>query len=117
MAELAYGGGLRLMELLRLRVQDLDLDRGRVMIRSGKGDKDRVTVLPDPAEGAARHASRPLAGTACERPGGGAAGRLAARRTGAQVRPRRRDLGMAVVVSLARDQRGSLRPASAGATM
>ena len=47
MAELAYGGGLRLMELLRLRVQDLDLDRGRVMIRSGKGDKDRVTVLPD----------------------------------------------------------------------
>ncbi|MBL9209855.1 MAG: integron integrase [Opitutaceae bacterium] len=46
MAELAYGGGLRLMELLRLRVQDLDLDRGRVMIRSGKGDKDRVTVLP-----------------------------------------------------------------------
>jgi len=47
MAELAYGGGLRLMELLRLRVQDLDLDRGRVMIRSGKGDKDRVTVLPN----------------------------------------------------------------------
>jgi len=46
MAELAYGGGLRLMELLRLRVQELDLERGRLMIRSGKGDKDRVTVLP-----------------------------------------------------------------------
>ncbi len=46
MAELAYGAGLRLMELLRLRVQDLDLERGRLMIRGGKGDKDRVTVLP-----------------------------------------------------------------------
>jgi integron integrase len=46
MAELAYGSGLRLMELLRLRVQDIDLARGRLMIRAGKGDKDRVTVLP-----------------------------------------------------------------------
>jgi integron integrase len=46
MAELAYGSGLRLMELLRLRVQDLDLERGRLMVRGGKGDKDRVTVLP-----------------------------------------------------------------------
>lgn len=46
MAELAYGAGLRLMELLRLRVQDLDLERGRLMVRGGKGDKDRVTVLP-----------------------------------------------------------------------
>ena len=47
MAELAYGAGLRLMELLRLRVQDLDLERGRLMVRGGKGDKDRVTVLPE----------------------------------------------------------------------
>jgi integron integrase len=46
MAELAYGAGLRLMELLRLRVQDLDLARGRLIVRAGKGDKDRVTVLP-----------------------------------------------------------------------
>jgi integron integrase len=46
MAELAYGSGLRLMELLRLRVQDLDLARARLMVRGGKGDKDRVTVLP-----------------------------------------------------------------------
>lgn len=46
MAELAYGAGLRLMELLRLRVQDVDLARGRLMVRGGKGDKDRVTVLP-----------------------------------------------------------------------
>jgi integron integrase len=46
MAELAYGSGLRLMELLRLRVQDLDLARARLMVRAGKGDKDRITVLP-----------------------------------------------------------------------
>ena len=46
MAELMYGSGLRLMELLRLRVQDLDLERARLQVRSGKGGKDRVTVLP-----------------------------------------------------------------------
>jgi integron integrase len=43
---LLYGGGLRLMECLRLRVQDLDFDRGQIMVRNGKGGKDRVTVLP-----------------------------------------------------------------------
>jgi integron integrase len=46
MAELAYGAGLRLMELLRLRVHHLDLDRGQLQVMAGKGDKDRVTVLP-----------------------------------------------------------------------
>ena len=47
MAELAYGAGLRLHELLRLRVHHLDLERGRLMVLGGKGDKDRVTVLPE----------------------------------------------------------------------
>lgn len=46
MAELAYGAGLRLMELLRLRVQHLDLERGQLKVAGGKGDKDRITVLP-----------------------------------------------------------------------
>ncbi len=46
MAQLMYGSGLRLTELLRLRVKDLDLDRQQVFVRAGKGDKDRVTVLP-----------------------------------------------------------------------
>jgi integron integrase len=46
MAELAYGSGLRLMELLRLRVKDVDPQRQRLTVRSGKGDKDRVTMLP-----------------------------------------------------------------------
>jgi integron integrase len=47
MAELMYGAGLRLMELLRLRIKDLDLERGQVVVRAGKGDADRVTVLPE----------------------------------------------------------------------
>jgi integron integrase len=44
---LLYGSGLRLMEALRLRVKDLDFDRCQVFVRGGKGDKDRVTVLPN----------------------------------------------------------------------
>lgn len=47
MAELMYGAGLRLMELLRLRVHHVDLERGQVRVLSGKGDKDRITVLPE----------------------------------------------------------------------
>jgi len=47
MARLLYGSGLRLMELLRLRVKDVDFDGGLIFVRSGKGNKDRVTVLPD----------------------------------------------------------------------
>lgn len=42
----ANGAGLRLSELIRLRVQDVDVGRGTVTVRLGKGDKDRVTVLP-----------------------------------------------------------------------
>ena len=47
MAELTYGSGLRIMELLRLRIKDLDLNRLQLIVRSGKGDKDRVTLLPE----------------------------------------------------------------------
>ncbi len=49
MASLLYGSGLRLLECLRLRVQDIEFERGQIMVRNGKGGKDRVTVLPDPA--------------------------------------------------------------------
>jgi integron integrase len=45
-ASLLYGGGLRLTEALRLRVNDLHLDCGEIVVRGGKGAKDRVTVLP-----------------------------------------------------------------------
>ncbi|MCP4009057.1 MAG: integron integrase [Proteobacteria bacterium] len=45
-ARLLYGSGLRLMEALRLRVQDVDFYRNEVSIRAGKGAKDRITMLP-----------------------------------------------------------------------
>jgi integron integrase len=46
-ANLLYGSGLRLMEAHRLRVKDLAIDRGEVIVRDAKGGKDRVTVLPE----------------------------------------------------------------------
>lgn len=47
MAELIYGSGMRLMECVRLRVKDIDFGKGTITIRSGKGDKDRPTILPE----------------------------------------------------------------------
>jgi integron integrase len=44
---LLYGAGLRLREALQLRVHDLDLDRREIVVRQGKGQRDRRTVLPD----------------------------------------------------------------------
>src|SRR5438132_11469368 len=43
---LLYGSGLRLLECLRLRVKDVDAGRNTILVRSGKGDRDRVTVFP-----------------------------------------------------------------------
>ena len=48
---LLYGAGLRLMEGVRLRVKDIDLARGELLVRDGKGAKDRVTVLPATLKG------------------------------------------------------------------
>jgi integron integrase len=45
-ASLLYGSGLRLMEGVRLRVKDVDLARGEIVVREGKGGKDRVTMVP-----------------------------------------------------------------------
>jgi integron integrase len=46
LVSLLYGSGLRLMECLRLRVKDVDLARCEILVREGKGFKDRVTMLP-----------------------------------------------------------------------
>jgi integron integrase len=48
-AQLLYGGGLRLMEALRLRVKDLDFEYAQILVRDGKGQKDRATILPEGA--------------------------------------------------------------------
>ena len=47
LVRLLYGTGMRLMESVRLRVKDVDLDRREVLVRDGKGGKDRVTMLPE----------------------------------------------------------------------
>jgi integron integrase len=47
MARLLYGSGLRLMECVRLRVKDLDFAQRQILVRDGKGAKDRVTMLPE----------------------------------------------------------------------
>ena len=46
-ARLMYGTGLRLSECLSMRVQDIDFDRSEILVRNGKGAKDRVTMLPE----------------------------------------------------------------------
>ncbi len=46
MAILLYGSGLRLLECARLRVKDVDFERHQITVRAGKGDKDRMTMLP-----------------------------------------------------------------------
>ncbi len=47
MARLLYGTGMRLMECVRLRVKDIDFSRRAIIVRDGKGGRDRVTVLPE----------------------------------------------------------------------
>ena len=53
-ASLLYGAGLRLLEALTLRVKDVHLDRGEITVRSGKGGRDRVAILPASLSGALR---------------------------------------------------------------
>jgi len=47
MASLLYGSGLRLLECCRLRIKDIDFEKNEITVRSGKGNKDRVTLLPE----------------------------------------------------------------------
>lgn len=56
MAQLMYGCGLRLMECLRLRIKDIDFENNLLMVRSGKGEKERALVIPEKIkEGLSKH--------------------------------------------------------------
>ncbi|MFN9942715.1 MAG: tyrosine-type recombinase/integrase, partial [bacterium] len=46
-AQILYGSGLRLMKALCLRIKDVDFEKNSIMVRDGKGDKDRITMLPE----------------------------------------------------------------------
>lgn len=50
MTTLLYGSGLRLLECVRLRVMDVEIERNQIVVRRGKGDRDRVTLLPAAAK-------------------------------------------------------------------
>jgi len=56
MAGLLYGSGMRLNELLSLRVKDIDFEMSTITVRSGKGDKDRTTLLPEQLKSSLRKA-------------------------------------------------------------
>jgi len=59
MASLLYGAGLRLMDCVRLRVKDIDLPQNQITVRDGKGQKDRITMLPQALrEPLTRHLAR-----------------------------------------------------------
>jgi integrase len=49
MATLLYGSGLRLVECSRLRIKEIDFEKREILVRGGKGDKDRMTMLPEAA--------------------------------------------------------------------
>lgn len=54
-AMIMYGSGLRLLECLRLRVKDIDFGYRQILVREGKGDRDRVTILPGAVETRLKH--------------------------------------------------------------
>ncbi len=55
MASLLYGAGLRLMECIRLRVKDVDFEYHQITVRDGKGQKDRITMLPESSVALLKH--------------------------------------------------------------
>jgi integrase len=74
MAGLLYGGGLRLMECVRLRIKDIDFAQSQIVVKDGKGKKDRLTVLPeryrDPLAAQVARVRELQAGAGGEKPGG-----------------------------------------------
>jgi site-specific recombinase XerD len=97
MAALLYGSGLRLLECARLRVQDIDFAMNQIVVRDGKGAKDRVTVLPTVAKEPLR---RHLVKEAPTRGRPGVQRRLGRASVGPGAKIPERRPGMAVAVDL-----------------
>jgi integrase len=95
---LLYGTGMRVLECMRLRVKDVDFARSAILIRDGKGFKDRITVLPRVVlQALQRQLARARA--ARGRSGAGLRSRLATLRAGAQVSVGRARMGLAIRLS------------------
>jgi site-specific recombinase XerD len=97
-ALLMYGGGLRLMECLRLRIKDIDFERKQITVRGGKGDKDRTTMLAPvchqtPAAPTGTGRQIPPAGSGQQQ-----SQRVATECTGAQIPKRTCTMGLAMAV-------------------
>ncbi len=99
-AALLYGADLRICECLRLRVKDVDFGYQQITVRDGKGNKDRVTLLPDSSVEPLR-AQRNFARGVRQGLGGRPARRLPAPRAGAQISQRAERVAAAVRVSFA----------------
>ena len=99
MGTLLYGAGLRLMECLRLRVKDLDFAYNQIVVRDGKGQKDRVTMLPQPVKRPLQQHLQRRPGAAYQGSRGRSRGCLPSVCPGAQISPRESRLGMAIRVS------------------
>ena len=95
-ASLLYGAGLRLMEAVRLRVKDVDFGQNHLIIRDGKGQKDRVTLLPKAHGRTAPQAGRARPGHPREGPPRGVRPRLPARGSGDEISERRPATRLAV---------------------
>jgi integrase len=89
-AMLLYGSGLRVLECLTLRVKDIDFASHEIVIRGGKGDKDRLTMLPVGVEGRLRshlEEVRALHGRDLRRGGGGPTSPMRSRASFPGLRP------------------------------
>jgi integrase len=113
-ASLLYGAGLRVMEALRLRVKDLDFDNNEITVRAGKGDKDRVTVLPQSLKYSLDRTTAQNESTSSKRSERRVWSRLSSLCPRSQISECERRLGLAVRVC--RDQeiyRSQIRPRAA----
>ena len=97
-AMLLYGGRLRLLESLRLRVKDLDFQRGEITVREGKGDKDRVTTMPQGSGSSPPGTSSARANDSPARPGRWLRACRTARFLGSQVPKRQPRVVLAIRV-------------------
>ena len=98
MAILLYGAGLRLLEAARVRVKDVDFARNQIMVRGGKGDKDRATPLPRRRDCRPGQASGGRQASARRRPATRRGMGRAAVGAGPQVPQRRSRMGLAMGV-------------------